>query len=103
MRDWCCRDALAHLGIAYQYVSCIEFDKPRPLLQAIIGQLKVPTAPPPGASGDSACSGVPVLPAGKQRSTNALSSRQLACSTLWVKWGQGRKLDCVDIQEDVLP
>ncbi len=36
-----CRDILAHLGIAYQYVSCIEFDKPRPLLQAIIGQLKV--------------------------------------------------------------
>ena len=29
------------MGIGYCYVSCIEFDKPRPLLQAIIGQLKV--------------------------------------------------------------
>ena len=29
------------MGIGYSYVSCIEFDKPRPLLQAILGQLKV--------------------------------------------------------------
>ena len=29
------------MGIGYSYISCIEFDKPRPLLQAIIGQLKV--------------------------------------------------------------
>ena len=29
------------MGISFSYVSCIEFDKPRPLLQAIIGQLKV--------------------------------------------------------------
>ncbi|CAK0734650.1 hypothetical protein CVIRNUC_000462 [Coccomyxa viridis] len=34
------RDTFAHMGIGYSYVSCIEFDKPRPLLQAIIGQLK---------------------------------------------------------------
>ena len=37
----CCRDTFAHMSISYSYVSCIEFDKPRPLLQAILGQLKV--------------------------------------------------------------
>ncbi len=35
------------MGIAYHYVSCIEFEKPRPLLQAITGQLKVPILPAP--------------------------------------------------------
>ena len=41
MTGICCRDIFAVVGIPYSYVSCIEFDKPRPLLQAIIGQLKV--------------------------------------------------------------
>lgn len=35
------------MGIGYSYVSCIEFDRPRPLLQAIIGQLKVVCAANP--------------------------------------------------------
>lgn len=57
---FCYRDTFAHMGIAYHYVSCIEFEKPRPLLQAIIGQLKVPILPAPciliSLHGIAACS-----------------------------------------------